>query len=413
MSVEINIPLEIPDVEVVGVEVNEAGDYLITVESTKQGTLCIKCGRFIDKFHGCDNPIALQHLSILGRKVYIIIRPIRYKCPYCSDNTTTTQRLSWYQVRSSCTQAYAEHLLLQLVNSTVEDVSIKEDIGYETVMGVINRYIATETDWSEFQTLEVLGLDEIALKKGHKNFATIVTARIRGQIMVLGVLKGRTKEVVAEFLTGIPQQLRDSIHSVCCDMYDGYINAAREVLGKDVKIVIDRFHVAKGYRKGVDNLRKQELKRLNKELPEEDYKQFKGAMWALRKDKEKLSQQEQDVLTSLFSHSPLLKLAYGFRNELTSIFEKNLTKIKAMKKISNWKKRVKESRLTCFNNFLSTLDNRMEEITNYFENRLNSGFVEGLNNKIKVIKRRCYGILNVNHLFQRICLDLNGYARFA
>jgi transposase len=303
--------------------------------------------------------------------------------------------------------------LLQLVNSTVEDVSIKEDIGYETVMGIINQYIATEADWSEFQTLEVLGLDEIALKKGHKNFATIATARIRDQIMVLGVLNGRTKGTVVEFLTGIPQKLRDSIHSVCCDMYDGYINAAKEVLGADVKIVIDRFHVAKGYRKGVDNLRKQELKRLNKELPEEDYKQFKGAMWALRKDKEKLSQQEQHVITSLFSHSPLLKLAYGFRNELTSIFEKNLTKIKAMKKISNWKKRVKESRLTCFNNFLSTLDNRMEEITNYFENRLNSGFVEGLNNKIKVIKRRCYGILNVNHLFQRICLDLNGYARFA
>ncbi|MHA2219756.1 MAG: transposase, partial [Candidatus Hodarchaeales archaeon] len=56
--------------------------------------------------------------------------------------------------------------------------------------------------------------------------------------------------------------------------------------------------------------------------------------------------------------------------------------------------------------------NRMDEITNYFEARFNSGFVEGLNNKIKVIKRRCYGIFNIEHLFQRIHLDLEGYSVF-
>ena len=69
--------------------------------------------------------------------------------------------------------------------------------------------------------------------------------------------------------------------------------------------------------------------------------------------------------------------------------------------------------MTCFDTFLGTLENYMIPITNYFRNRLNSGFVEGLNNKIKVIKRRCYGIYNPEHLFQRITLDLAGYAKFA
>jgi transposase len=55
----------------------------------------------------------------------------------------------------------------------------------------------------------------------------------------------------------------------------------------------------------------------------------------------------------------------------------------------------------------------MDEITNYFLDRSNSGFVEGLNNKIKVLKRRCYGILNLSHLFQRLFLDLEGYRLFA
>ncbi len=71
-----------------------------------------------------------------------------------------------------------------------------------------------------------------------------------------------------------------------------------------------------------------------------------------------------------------------------------------------------KSGLTCFNNFLSTLDTRMCEIINYFISRQTSGFVEGLNNKIKVTKRRCYGIFNVKHLFQRIHLDIDGYSLF-
>ncbi|MCJ7702710.1 MAG: transposase [Anaerolineales bacterium] len=60
-----------------------------------------------------------------------------------------------------------------------------------------------------------------------------------------------------------------------------------------------------------------------------------------------------------------------------------------------------------------TLENHMDEISNYFINRDSSGFVEGFNNKIKVLKRRCYGIFNIQHLFQRIYLDLEGYRLFA
>src|SRR5439155_24043992 len=107
------------------------------------------------------------------------------------------------------------------------------------------------------------------------------------------------------------------------------------------------------------------------------------------------------------------KLAYDFREELTSIFEQDLTKRGAKRKIKNWRKRIQASGLSCFDSFFTTLDNWMNEITNYFVNRHNSGFVEGFNNKIKVIKRRCYGIFNTAHLFQRIFLDLKGFQLFA
>ena len=411
MIATIEIPLDIPDVIIEHVETNALGDIIITVRSTLEKATCRKCGKQITKGHGHDDAITLRHLPILGRKTFIRIRPARYKCLRCKGQPTTTQTLSWYVLRSPHTTAYNEYLLCELINSTVEDVSLKADVGYKAVEGVIDRYIDTQVNWKLISRIDVLGLDEISLKKGHKDFVTIVTGRWGGKTHILAVLKDRQKKTVKAFLDSIPLRLRRTIKAVCSDMYDGFVNAVKEVFGSHV-LIIDRFHVAKGYRGAVDTLRKQELKRLKKALPEEEYRQLKGVMWLLRKKAEELQPEEQKRLDCLFRHSPALQLAYAFSQELTEIFDQTLSKRQAQHRIRVWKKRVKDSGLTCFNSFLKTLRKYLHGMTNYFIDRHTSGFVEGLNNKIKVIKRRCYGILNIKHLFQRIHLDLEGYALY-
>jgi len=406
------IPLDIPDVTIESVTTNRVGHIEITVKSTVEGTPCHQCGKMTTKFYGEDHEITLRHLPILGRKTYIRLRPKRYQCPHCHGNSTTTQRLSWYTPRSGYTRAYEEQILLSLVNSTVEDVSIKEDIGYEAIMGMIDRHICHTIDWNQFTYLDVIGLDEIALKKGHKNFVTIVTGRIEEETVILGVLKDRQKATVKAFLSEMPRHLCQTIRAVCSDMYEGFVNAAKEVFGKRVKIVIDRFHVAKLYRSRVDSLRKQELKRLKQTLSEEEYGQLKGAIWALRKKEEKLTDKDKDILVCLFAYSPRLKTAYELCGALTSLFDRQISKRVGKRELKKWMKEVRESGLRCFDSFLSTLETWIDDIANYFIDRHTSGFVEGFNNKLKVIKRRCYGILNVTHLFQRIQLDLYGYALF-
>jgi transposase len=195
-------------------------------------------------------------------------------------------------------------------------------------------------------------------------------------------------------------------------MYPGYINAAREVLSH-VRIVIDRFHVAEQYRAAADTVRKQELKRLKRELPKADYQQLKGSLWAFRKNQADLSPDEQTVLARLLGYSSELAAAHRLREELTAILEQASSLAQAQAELRAWQERVRHSGLTCFDTFLNTLDHWWTEITNYFVHRNSSGFVEGLNNKIKVLKRRCYGLFNLEHLFQRIFLDLEGYRLFA
>jgi transposase len=80
-------------------------------------------------------------------------------------------------VSGSETKVYEKHILLALVNSTVQDVGLKEDRGYEAIMGLIQRSIQQEVDWDQLLFLDILGFDEISLKKGHANFVTIVTGR--------------------------------------------------------------------------------------------------------------------------------------------------------------------------------------------------------------------------------------------
>lgn len=416
MFPKLSISLDLPDVRVLDIRTNQSGDYIITVESTLKSTTCHQCGREISKFHSHDRAISLRHLPILGHQVYLRLRPKRYECPFCSSKQQrkiSTQQLSWYSPKSPHTQAYEEQVLLQLVNSTIQDVAIKEKLGYEAVVGIIQRSIATQVDWQTLDQLEVLGLDEIALKKGHNDYVVIATARLTtGRLKVLALLPDREKETVKAFLSRIPTRLQRTVHTVCTDMWKAYIHAVKEVLGQTV-IVVDRYHVAKKYRDCADTLRKKELKRLKAELSETEYDRLKGTMWPFRKNKADLLPHEAELLDRLFQYTPSLKLAYDLREALTTIFEQDLTKAEATQAIHAWRKQVEASLLTCFDPFLTTLDTYLDEITNYFLRRDNSGFVEGLNNKIKVLKRRCYGLLNLNHLFQRLFLDLEGYALFA
>ena len=413
MSERLEIPLDIPDVKVEKVEINQQGDIMITVRSSVEGTHCHRCGKAITKPYGPDREITLRHLPILGRRTFIRLRPPRYQCTVCHGQPTTTQQASWYERNRPHTKAYEVHVLRMLVNSTVSDVVVKENLGYEAVMGIVNHHIAGEVDWNRFERLDEIGIDEIALKKGHKDFVTVVTARLEGKTEILGVLKDRRKATVKAFFLSIPNRLRKTVRVICSDLYEGFINAAKEVFGRSVPIVADRFHVARLYRKGLETLRKQELKRLKKTLPEEAYQQLKGALWALRKGEEDLTPEDKALLERLFQHSPRLKMAHLLSNALTEVFAQDLSKSDAKREIRDWMDLVKRSGLRCFDRFLATLGQWKEEITNYFIDRSNSGFVEGLNNKIKVIKRRCYSLLNVKHLFQRLYLDLSGYALFA
>ena len=219
------------------------------------------------------------------------------------------------------------------------------------------------------------------------------------------------------FLDQIPKRLRKTITDFTTDMWDGYLQAVSDFVDDEADIeanvVIDRFHVACNYREDFDDLRKQELRRLKRELSQEQYEQScKGMLWILRNNHANLKPEDRVRLRSLFEHTPLLHQAYTFREELTAIFERSYTREQAERAIQAWCDKVCNSPVRCYDGFIKTLRRYWTYILNYFIDRISSGFVEGVNNKLKTIKRRCYGIKKASTLFQRIWLDLEGRSRF-
>jgi len=386
-------------------------EIIIRVESIRERVKCRHCSKPTAKY-GHGRLLKLRHLPILGRKTIIEILPRRGRCEHCDGNPTTTQTLDWYEANSKMTKPYEQHLLFELVNSTVADVSRREEVDYHTIERLIDRYIETKTDFSDIVALGILGFDEISLKKGYRDFVTLVTYRMNEEVRILGVIKGREKADVVQFLKGIPKRLRKTVVVACCDLYEGYMNAIKEVFKGKVPIVADRFHVRRLYRKSLVALRKVELAKLKKSLSQKQYEQLKPAIALLRKHKDYFSKDEKKVLDSLFELSPKLKQGYQFSRELSGLFDSEVTPEVAKAKLADWIARVNDSELTCFNTFIKTLIKFEESICNYFINRYSSGFVEGFNNKVKVLKRRCYGLSDVTRLFQRLIIDNLGMERF-
>lgn len=194
MTAELRIPLDIAEVEILSTIISDDDRLTIQVESTLDTTQCGICGREIACRYGHGQERTLRHLPVLDMQTYIRFRPRRGQCHDCEYEPTTTQVVSWYEERSPHTRAYDQWLMKQLVNTTVEDVSMRENIGYDAVVGALDRQIETKVNWSEIGDLGTIGIDEIALKKGRKNYAAIVTARQKdGKCRVLAVLPDRKK----------------------------------------------------------------------------------------------------------------------------------------------------------------------------------------------------------------------------
>jgi transposase len=226
---------------------------------------------------------------------------------------------------------------------------------------------------------------------------------------VLDVLKSREKQVIREYLArGRTSGLLSQVIEVTTDMWEGYVQAAREVFGEGVRVTIDRFHVMKNFQEHLTAARRE----IQRQLPRDEAKALKGTRWLWLTNAENLTEQEQAELAVLQERFPLLGRLRQQRERLRLLFEDRRidTAAAGSKQLRAWIEEARALGVKALDRFCQTLDRWLEKIANYFVARASNGRVEGFNTGVRSLLRRAFGMLNFEHFRLRV-LDRFGVPR--
>jgi transposase len=218
---------------------------------------------------------------------------------------------------------------------------------------------------------------------------------------VLDVLETREKTAVVAWLkAGKASGLLASLQEVTTDMWDGYVEATREVFGDTVRITIDRFHVMKNFQHWLNDARRE----IQRGLPKEAAAELKGSRWLWLTNPENLTDEGRVELESLKGKFPQLGRLAEHREALRRIFEdRSISTAEAgIAKLRQWGERGRRLGLNALEKFNKTLENWMDKIANYFVSRSSNGRTEGFNRGLRGILWRACGMRNFTHFRLRV-----------
>jgi len=389
--------LDIYSVRVTGY-VKDPKELHVSVQFEKDSAACPTCGVRSTHKHQ-ETVIAVRDLPCFGRRVFLMLPRRRFKCKPCG--APFTEHIPFVEFRTSFTKRYEQYIYEHCRERSFTAVEKQEEVSDTVIAKIYESYASASTEpRGRPKTIRVLGIDEISVKKGHRDFLCVITDI--DHKCVIEVLENRLKETLITYLSALPTSVRNSIRYVSIDMWEGYFQAAREALPKRVKIVIDRFHVMENLNAAITKCRRE----IQRDMSKEERDELKGLRWILVKNEENLNEEEKAKLLDMYAKCPELKTCHQLKEDFRKIFEGETNRTKAKVRLEAWKERTRETGLKSLKGFLTTLDNWEEWILNYFSSgKITNGVVEGLNNKIKLIKRRAYGYRNNGNFKQRILVE--------
>lgn len=258
----------------------------------------------------------------------------------------------------------------------------KSPVKGQTVNRIFQTYGQSKLNQKQaFAQVSRIGMDEIALKKGHKEDVAVIVDLDTGQ--VLDLLADRTKQALVNYFQAKGAAFCARIQLFCSDLWEGYLNTAKEVFPNAV-IVADRFDFFSRLQKAVDNCRRY----LRRKYPKAD--ELKQIKWLLLKNPARLTAQEKQELQTLFAQPDyqLLKATYQAKHTFRAILESDLNRQQAQHWIQAWLGEIEQRVNRFLTDFIRFYTTWKSYILNYFQGRYTTGIIEGINNKIKSIKRR-------------------------
>ncbi|HXV16952.1 MAG TPA: ISL3 family transposase [Gemmatimonadaceae bacterium] len=362
---------------------------------------CSRCGSVVKEIHDIS-PREVRDLPILDAETWLVVPRARVECPTCGP---TVEEVEWLDRYQRMTRRMAEFIARLACILPLKHVADLMGIGWDTVKQIDKRSLQKRLGDVDLDGVRVIAIDEFAIRRGHR-YATIVVEPTTKRVLWVG--NGRSGEDLRPFFHLLGKERCSQIEAVVTDMFPPYVREIRDNCPQ-ARIVYDLFHVIARYGNEVINqVRVAETNKIARAGSLHDSKTralrrvIKGTRWLLLKNRQNLAGKNEEIrLTELLEANHALFVVYVLKEDLKDLWNhRSITE--AREAWNDWYSRAMTSHIPQLVDFARRLSRRIEQILNHCLYPLHTGIVEGINNKIKVLKRTAYGFRDDAYFFLKI-----------
>jgi transposase len=355
--------------------------------------VCSGCGKVVHAIHDLTQRW-VRDLPILGADTWLMVHRVRVACPDCGPKLA---ELPWLEAYARVTRRLAESVARMCKMLPIKHVAEYFALSWDTVKAIDKAYLTRTLGPVDLEGVEVIGMDEFAIQRGHR-YATLVVEVQTKRVLWIG--RGRGREDVRPFFELLGPEGCRHLKAVVMDM-----NSAHDLEVKahcpQAEVVYDLFHVVAKYgREVIDRVRVDEANRLRDDKRARMV--IKGARWLLLKNPENVTRPEDQVrLKELLDANRALLQTYVLKDDLKELWDYR-SEHHARRFWHGWYNRAIRSRVEPLRRFAKRLKGYLPGILAHCRWPLHTSLLEGINNKIKVIKRMAYGYRDDSYFFLKI-----------
>jgi transposase len=336
----------------------------------------------------------VRDLSCADTRIYLDIEVRRVRCRHCGG--VKRERLDFLADNPLYTKRFAVFVGRRCRVSSIKDVARELHLDWHTVKELDKQYMKAQLKRAGTPGPKAIGIDEISVGRGH-DYRIVVSDLIRRRPIWFGG-EDRSERSMAMFYAALGEKKSNGIRLAVMDMWKPFRNATRQH-APQAAILFDKFHIMRHLGEALDTVRKAEYARLSGK----ERRFIKGQKYTLLSRHENLSVKGRQGLKTLLAANKRLNTAYLLKESFGQLWDYEREGW-ARRFFENWRNALKWQRLKPYEKFAALIDRHWDGIAAYCkpENKVSLGFVEGLNNKIRVIQRRAYGLRDEEYLRLKI-----------
>jgi transposase len=327
-------------------------------------------------------------------RIYLEFEVRRVACRSCGK--VKRERLEFLADNPLYTKRFAYYVGRRCRNNTIKEVAEELHLDWGSVKELDKQYMRAQLAKAGTPAPKAIGIDEISIRKGH-TYRIVVSDLIRGRPIWFGG-EDRSEKSMSQFYAWLGEKKCRRLRLAVMDMWKPF-RAAAEEHAPNAAILFDKFHVMRHLGAALDQVRKSEYAR----LVGKDRRFIKGQKYTLLSSRENLTLEGRRALKTLLAANKRLNTAYLLKESFGQLWGYKREGW-ARRFFENWRASLKWQRLKPYEKFAEMIDRHWDGIAAYCEpeNKVSLGFVEGLNNKIRVIQRRAYGLRDEEYLRLKI-----------